>query len=209
MTEFTPVASLVGGVLIGLGASLLLLVNGRVAGISGIAGNALTGPASDRRWRLLFLLGLPLGAAFATLGLGSSAVVPPLPLPLLVAGGLLVGYGTQLGSGCTSGHGVCGVSRGSPRSLAATATFMAAGMLTVFVLRHVLGGTLRTTLGGMAGFLFLGLLTAGLIESTTGAAGPGAGGYALVAAALTAISVGTSFRSVAEALRVDPARLVR
>lgn len=138
MTEFTPVASLVGGLLIGVAASLLLLVNGRVAGISGIAGSALTGPASERRWRLLFLLGLPLGAALASLGLGSVAVPRMSPVLLAVAG-LLVGYGTQLGSGCTSGHGVCGMSRGAPRSLAATAVFMAAGAVTVFVLRHGLG----------------------------------------------------------------------
>ena len=139
MTEFTPVQSLAGGLLIGAAAALLLLANGRVAGISGIAGGSLGAERGDRLWRFLFLLGLPLGAlALSPVGFGGAVTLPASPL-LLLAGGLLVGYGTQLGSGCTSGHGVCGIARGSKRSLAATATFMASGALTVFVLRHVVG----------------------------------------------------------------------
>jgi uncharacterized membrane protein YedE/YeeE len=139
VTEFTPIESLTGGLLIGAGAALLLLCNGRIAGISGIVGGALGAEPGDRLWRLLFLLGLPLGAALVSIGLDGTGV-PRASTPLLIAGGLLVGYGTQLGSGCTSGHGVCGMARGSKRSIVATATFMAAGAVTVFVVRHWLGG---------------------------------------------------------------------
>lgn len=139
MTEFTPIESLTGGLLIGVAAALLLLVNGRVAGISGIAGGVLGAVRRDRLWRALFLLGLPLGAALVSMGFEGTGV-PRAPTPLLVAGGLLVGYGTQLGSGCTSGHGVCGMARGSKRSIVATAIFMVTAALTVFVVRHGLGG---------------------------------------------------------------------
>lgn len=140
MTEFTPIPSLAGGLLIGAAAALLLLVNGRVAGISGIAGGALGAAHSDRLWRALFLAGLPLGTALVSIGFEGTGVPAASP-PLLVTGGLLVGYGTQLGSGCTSGHGVCGMARGAPRSFAATATFMATAAATVFVVRHLLGGS--------------------------------------------------------------------
>ncbi|TMS59167.1 YeeE/YedE family protein [Imbroritus primus] len=138
--NFTPWTALAGGLLIGLAAALFLLVNGRIAGISGILGGLLRAPAGDRRWRVAFLLGL-LAAPFAwrLFAAMPEAVIEAGPLQLIVAG-LLVGYGTQLGSGCTSGHGVCGVSRASPRSLAATLLFMAAGFVTVYVVRHVLGG---------------------------------------------------------------------
>lgn len=137
---FTPWSALAGGALIGLAAALLWLLNGRIAGISGVLGGLLqTSPRREWGWRLAFLAGL-LGAPWlyrATAGL------PPIHIetgtPVLIAAGLLVGYGTRLGSGCTSGHGVCGLSRLSPRSLAATLTFMAAGFITVFVVRHVLG----------------------------------------------------------------------
>ena len=139
MTEFTPIQSLAGGLLIGVAAALLLLVNGRIAGISGIAGGTLGAARSDRLWRALFLVGLPLGAAVVSIGIEGTGVPRASP-PLLVAGGLLVGYGTQLGSGCTSGHGVCGLGRMSTRSLAATAVFMAATFATVYVVRHVIGG---------------------------------------------------------------------
>jgi uncharacterized membrane protein YedE/YeeE len=138
MANFTPIASLLGGVLIGAAAALLLLATGRVAGISGIAAGLLSPGAGARTWRGLFLGGLIVGAFVANrLGFG------PLPeiaasWPLITIGGLLVGFGTRLGGGCTSGHGVCGLARLSSRSLAATATFMGAGIATVFVLRQVL-----------------------------------------------------------------------
>lgn len=132
---------LLGGALIGLSASLLLLANGRVAGISGVVGSLLAPVRGDIAWRVLFFGGLLTGglllawlrpvsfAAPASLSMGGVA--------LLVAAGLLVGVGSRLGNGCTSGHGVCGISRGSARSFAATLTFMATGVLTVFLARHV------------------------------------------------------------------------
>ena len=142
MTEFTPITAILGGVALGLSAALLLVANGRIAGISGILGNALW-PArgEERPWRIAFLAGLPLGAAIVGAlrgGLPVQMVASPV---LLCVAGLLVGFGTRLGSGCTSGHGICGLSRGSKRSLAATAIFMGVGGATVFVVRHLLGGT--------------------------------------------------------------------
>ncbi len=133
-----PVWSAVGGgMLIGLAAALLLLFNGRIAGISGIVGGLLRPAQGDVAWRLAFLLGL----LAAPLVYGLVAVLPAVRVEAgsatLIAAGLLVGIGTRYGSGCTSGHGVCGVSRLSPRSLAATAAFMLAGFLTVFLVRHV------------------------------------------------------------------------
>jgi uncharacterized membrane protein YedE/YeeE len=138
-TSFTPWASLAGGALIGLAAAMFALLNGRIAGISGVLGGLLRPARGDVAWRAAFVAGLliaPLAYALAT----------SLPQPridagwgLLVAAGLLVGAGTRYGSGCTSGHGVCGLSRLSPRSLAATAAFMGAGFATVFVVRHLLG----------------------------------------------------------------------
>lgn len=140
--SFTPVPALIGGLMIGAAASMLWLVLGRIAGISGVLGRAIRGAAGlERAWRLLFLVGLPLGAGLAVwLGWAAAPSAPPTQLGLAVAGGLLVGFGTRLGSGCTSGHGICGLARLSPRSLAATVVFMGAGMASVFVLRHVLGG---------------------------------------------------------------------
>lgn len=140
-TAFTPIPSLLGGVLIGLASTGLLLANGKIAGVSGVLGRSLFPAAGDLGWRLAFLVGLPLGAWLAT-RLTSDAMGYSITasLPLLVGGGLLVGIGTQLGNGCTSGHGVCGLARGSRRSLAATLTFMAIAAITVFVVRHVLGG---------------------------------------------------------------------
>jgi uncharacterized membrane protein YedE/YeeE len=138
MTEFTPLTATLGGLLIGGAASWLLIANGRIAGVSGILGSALAGPHADRTWRASFLVGLPLGA-FATSefrgGLDVQITTPPVAL---IIAGLLVGFGTQLGNGCTSGHGVCGLARRSRRSLIATATFMATGALTVLVVRHVM-----------------------------------------------------------------------
>ena len=141
-TTFTPWASLGGGILIGISAVMVMGLFGRIAGIAGIAQGALAlpGAARDRDWRIAFVLGL-MAAPLAILALGGTVVqTVPTNLGLMIVAGLLVGTGTALGSGCTSGHGVCGLSRLSGRSLAAVATFMAAGFVTVFVLRHVIGG---------------------------------------------------------------------
>lgn len=137
---FTPWSALAGGLLIGIAAGLFALLNGRIAGISGIVGGLLRAVRGDVAWRVAFLAGL-LAAPL----LYSLADAPPVPridagYGALVLAGLLVGLGTRYGSGCTSGHGVCGLSRLSPRSLAATGTFMAAGFATVFVIRHLLAG---------------------------------------------------------------------
>jgi uncharacterized membrane protein YedE/YeeE len=141
MANFTPISAAIGGMLIGLAATLLLATNGRIAGISGIAGGLMQRDAGARGWRLMFLAGLMLAPVIYGFAGG---MVPEIQIsgsmPLLVAGGLLVGYGTSLGRGCTSGHGVCGLARLSPRSLAATLTFLAMGILTVFVMRHILVG---------------------------------------------------------------------
>lgn len=137
-THFTPWPALAGGLLIGLAAAAFVLVNGRIAGISGILGGLLRPVSGDVAWRIAFLAGLvaaPLAyALFAPL----PAVRIDAGAGTLAAAGLLVGLGTRYGSGCTSGHGVCGLARLSPRSLVATVSFMAAGFATVFVLRHVL-----------------------------------------------------------------------
>jgi len=137
-THFTPCSSLTGGLLIGLATAILLLFSGRIAGISGIVGGLLRPGKADVVWRVAFVLGL-----FAAPWVFSMAA--PLPrvtidagTATLIAAGLLVGVGTRYGSGCTSGHGVSGLSRGSPRSIIATASFMAAGFLTVFLVRHLL-----------------------------------------------------------------------
>ncbi|MFT4045310.1 MAG: YeeE/YedE family protein [Solimonas sp.] len=130
---------LAGGALIGLSAGALLLGTGRIAGISGIAGSLLFERGSDTPWRLLFVVGLIAGAGIITLL--RPALAPPPPsagTAALIVAGLLVGYGTRLGSGCTSGHGICGISRLSPRSMIATAIFMTAGFVTVYVVRHLL-----------------------------------------------------------------------
>jgi len=131
--HFTPWTSLAGGVLIGAAAAMLVLLNGRVAGISGIVGGLFTPRAADVAWRVAFVLGLLVAPVFMK---GYPRIEAGFGTLLL--GGLLVGLGTSYGSGCTSGHGVCGLSRLSARSLVATAAFMAAGMLTVFVARHLL-----------------------------------------------------------------------
>ena len=136
---FTPWSAAIGGVVIGIAAALLVLVNGRVAGISGIIGGLLVPRAGDFVWRLAFLAGLLL------VPLAYAAVADPPSItiesgyPVLITAGLLVGIGTRFAGGCTSGHGVCGLSRLSPRSLVATLSFMAAGFITVFVVRHVIG----------------------------------------------------------------------
>ncbi|MCY1042601.1 YeeE/YedE family protein [Corallococcus sp. bb12-1] len=132
---------LLGGALIGLSASLLLLFNARIAGVSGIAGGLFGSVDGERGWRLAFLGGLVGGGLLLRIVWPGALGAPDVPGPgWLVAGGLLVGVGTRLGNGCTSGHGVCGIARGSRRSLVATLTFMVTAVLTVFIVRHVLGG---------------------------------------------------------------------
>jgi uncharacterized membrane protein YedE/YeeE len=141
VAETTPALALLGGLLIGLAAALLLLWNGRIAGISGILGGALGRPRGDLAWRLAFLVGLPAGAfLYSLIAQGRVPIQIDASLGTLVIAGILVGVGTRLGNGCTSGHGVCGVARGSRRSIAATATFMGIAALTVFIVRHAIGG---------------------------------------------------------------------
>jgi uncharacterized membrane protein YedE/YeeE len=140
-TEFTPIAGLIGGVLIGLSAVVLMLGCGRIAGNSGILSGLFTLVlVPEFAWRAAFVVGILGGAAFAVgAGLYSAgALAFPPALVIVIAGGILVGVGTQLGSGCTSGHGVCGLARLSPRSLVATATFMVVAVAVVFVMRHVI-----------------------------------------------------------------------
>jgi len=132
--------ALIGGGLVGLAAVMMMGLNGRIAGVSGILSGAFT-DSSERLWRILFVLGIVIGGAIPTLI--SSSFAPPVPdtsTLLVVIGGLIVGLGTGLGSGCTSGHGICGISRLSPRSIVATCTFMAAGFICVYFLKHVFGG---------------------------------------------------------------------
>ena len=139
-TAFTPWSALAGGALIGLAAALFIHANGRIAGISGIVGGLLRPSPGDRAWRLAFVLGMIAAPLLWSL----AATLPPLIIaadwPLLIVAGLVVGISTRYGAGCTSGHGVCGISRLSPRSLAATLAFMGSGFVTVFVVRHLLGG---------------------------------------------------------------------
>jgi uncharacterized membrane protein YedE/YeeE len=140
MENFTPLSALIGGTLIGLAAVVLWVMDGRVAGISGIVGGIVNPIDGDTGWRISFLLGLivaPLAYSAASGGLPSVTISSSLPL--LAVGGLLVGFGTRLGGGCTSGHGVCGVARLSPRSLVATLVFMAGGFATTFLARHLFG----------------------------------------------------------------------
>jgi len=137
-TSFTPWSALGGGILIGLASLLLLVALGRIAGISGIAAGLLPPRRGDIGWRLAFVIGLPTGAALWMLGAGGAAVASHAPPWQLALAGLLVGVGTRVGSGCTSGHGVCGLGRFSPRSLAAVLTFMATAMLCVYAWRHLL-----------------------------------------------------------------------
>lgn len=144
MENFTPLSAAIGGILIGLAATLLWAVNGRTAGISNIAGQIFPIRQGDVLWKVLFLVGLPLGGwigfqwapSFFAEVPSTRPVIEGTPL-LLVVAGLLVGVGTRVGRGCTSGHGICGLARFSLRSVVAVATFMIAAMITVFVVRHV------------------------------------------------------------------------
>ena len=144
MDSFTPWASTIGGVLIGLAAIGLLLFNGKIAGISGIAGGLIQSPTKgDGAWRAAFVLGLVVAGAVGSLVTPSSfAVEVERSVPAMLAAGLLVGFGTRTGNGCTSGHGVCGLGRLSRRSLAATLTFIASGAATVLVVDRLFGGVL-------------------------------------------------------------------
>ena len=141
--NFTPYSALIGGALIGLSASILLLFKGRIAGVSGIAGGVILPEKGDIPWRFLFLVGLVFGGfLFQLLGISPSVEhIQPVTGKLgLIAAGLLVGIGSALGTGCTSGHGICGLARRSPRSLVATLIFMLTAMITVFFVRHLSGG---------------------------------------------------------------------
>jgi uncharacterized membrane protein YedE/YeeE len=143
MEHFTPVSSLFGGILIGLSAVVLLLLNGRIAGISGITAGLLSfsGQAPDRGWRIAFVMGLVAAPLMLMLISGDRPDIAfTAPLPVMLLAGVLVGFGTVLGNGCTSGHGICGIARLSPRSIIATAVFMATGIATTFVTQHLLNG---------------------------------------------------------------------
>ena len=137
-THFTPWAALAGGVLLGLASALFVLLNGRILGISGIVGGLLRTRAGDMGWRLAFVLGMLVAPGLYWLVVGPTQPRIDANWGMVVIAGLLVGVGTRYGSGCTSGHGVCGLSRMSPRSLVATLAFMGAGFVTVFLIRHAL-----------------------------------------------------------------------
>jgi len=136
---FTPVSALIGGALIGASASMMLALNGRITGISGILGGLIRRQRGEVSWRATFLAGLLVGGVLLALAYPRALpAASSTPLALTVVAGLLVGFGTQLGGGCTSGHGVCGISRFSKRSILATMTFMVTGALAAFVVQHVL-----------------------------------------------------------------------
>ena len=137
-THFTPWAALAGGVLLGLASALFVLLNGRILGISGIVGGLLRPRAGDMGWRLAFVLGMLVAPGLYWLVVGPTQPRIDANWGMVVIAGLLVGVGTRYGSGCTSGHGMCGLSRMSPRSLLATLAFMGAGFVTVFLIRHTL-----------------------------------------------------------------------
>lgn len=138
-TEFTPLLSTAGGVLIGLSAVLLMAFHGRIAGMTGILGGAIPPFPVDWSWRIAFLAGAIIAPAIFVASGGTVPFAVPGSTAALIIGGLIVGIGVSFGSGCTSGHGVCGMARLSPRSIAATMTFMVATFITVYVVRHVIG----------------------------------------------------------------------
>jgi uncharacterized protein len=141
MAHFTPISAAIGGALIGLSAVLLMLLNGRIAGITGIAAGLLDPLSTDRGWRATFIVGL-IAAPLSAVLLGFTVPIPQMPTSYvtIAVAGLLVGFGTRLSNGCTSGHGICGIARLSPRSIVATAIFMVAAIGVVAVTRHVIGG---------------------------------------------------------------------
>jgi len=141
MANFTPISAAIGGALIGISAVLLMLFNGRVAGITGIAAGLLDPASSDRGWRATFIIGL-IAAPLSAMLLGYIVPTPQMPSGMVttVVAGLLVGFGTRLGNGCTSGHGICGMARLSTRSIAATMIFMVTAIIVVALMRHGIGG---------------------------------------------------------------------
>lgn len=143
MENFTPYTALSGGLLIGLSATIMLLFNGRITGISGMVSGLLPPSQGEWLWRLVFLVGMMAGAVvFVSFFPSSFTPRENYPIGLLIASGFLVGFGTRLGNGCTSGHGICGIGRLSKRSIIATMVFMASGGITVFIFRHLLGQSL-------------------------------------------------------------------
>ena len=141
MQIFTPISALIGGGLIGLSSAFLLMLSGRVAGVSGMIAGLLPPQKGDAAWRLWFLGGLIVGTGLYRVGTGDGVetLVFDATMPMIVIGGLMTGVGTRVSGGCTSGHGVCGIGRASPRSIVATLTFIAAGVVVVYINRHVLG----------------------------------------------------------------------
>lgn len=141
MANFTPISAAIGGALIGLSAVLLMVLNGRIAGITGVFAGLIDPLSTDRAWRATFVAGL-IAAPFSALLLGYTIPIPHMPTSFITitAAGLLVGFGTRLSNGCTSGHGICGIARLSPRSIAATLVFMGAAIIVVALTHHVIGG---------------------------------------------------------------------
>jgi len=139
MAEFNWVTALIGGILIGISSTIMLAWNGRIAGISGMVHGLVTPSAGEINWRWIFLVGLISGGALYEYGTGMGPTPQFNLMPIaMIIGGLLVGFGTRMGNGCTSGHGVCGLGRLSPRSLVAVITFLGTGMITVYVMRHMM-----------------------------------------------------------------------
>ena len=141
MENFTPYLSLAGGALIGISASILMYLNGRIAGISGIVSGVFSASSiTEKAWRLAFVIGLIIGGAIY-MHFFPITIAPRefISTELLIVGGLVIGFGTAMGSGCTSGHGICGISRFSLRSLVATATFLLSGIVTVYVFKQIVG----------------------------------------------------------------------
>lgn len=141
MANFTPVSAAIGGVLIGLSAVLLMMFTGRIAGVSGIVAGLINPQTSDRSWRAAFVAGL-IAAPIAAMLVGYGVPKPQMPESYItiIVGGLLIGFGSRLGSGCTSGHGICGIARLSQRSIVATGVFMVAAIIVVALTHHVVGG---------------------------------------------------------------------
>lgn len=140
MENFTPYSALAGGIMIGLSVTIMLLFNGRITGISSMLSELLSPSSGEWPWRLVFIMGMMLGTLFYITVFSEPLIAQrDLPFSLLIIAGFLVGFGTRLGNGCTSGHGICGIARRSPRSIIATMVFMTSGGITVFIMRHIVG----------------------------------------------------------------------